>query len=103
MFYYLIKKKDGTIWYKEATEEEYAESETRIRITEEEYLNRDPARERKIAAYRKKLYDTDYIACKIAEGAAVKEEYAETLANRAVWRERINELAEGYPYAEELL
>lgn len=103
MFYYLIKKKDGSIWYKEATADAYAETETRQRITEEEYLKRDPERERQIAAYRKKLYDTDYIACKIAEGAAGKEEYAETLANRAVWRERINELAEGYPYAEELL
>ena len=35
---------------------------------------------------------TDYIAAKIAEGAATREEYAEELAERAAWRARINEL-----------
>ena len=38
------------------------------------------------------LRDTDYIAAKIAEGAAEKEEYTEQLAQRQSWRDEINEL-----------
>lgn len=40
------------------------------------------------------LRDTDYIAAKIAEGAAQKEEYTEQLAQRQSWRDEINELEE---------
>lgn len=45
-----------------------------------------------IAGLKHKLAATDYIAAKIAEGAANREEYAEKLAERASWRARINEL-----------
>lgn len=45
-----------------------------------------------IAELKAKLAETDYIAAKIAEGAATREEYAEELAERAAWRARINEL-----------
>ena len=45
-----------------------------------------------IAELKAKLAATDYIAAKIAEGAATREEYAEELAERAAWRTRINEL-----------
>ena len=45
-----------------------------------------------IAELKAKLAATDYIAAKIAEGAATREEYAEELAERASWRSRINEL-----------
>lgn len=45
-----------------------------------------------IADLKHKLAATDYIAAKIAEGAATREEYAEELAERAAWRARINEL-----------
>ena len=45
-----------------------------------------------ISELKSKLAATDYIAAKIAEGAATREEYAEELAERAVWRARINEL-----------
>ena len=45
-----------------------------------------------IAELKAKLTATDYIAAKIAEGAATSEEYAEKLAERAAWRARINEL-----------
>ena len=45
-----------------------------------------------IADLKHKLTATDYIAAKIAEGAATCEEYAEELAERAAWRARINEL-----------
>lgn len=46
----------------------------------------------KIAELKRKLADTDYIAAKIAEGAATKEEYADVLAQRQAWRDEINEL-----------
>lgn len=45
-----------------------------------------------ISELKSKLTATDYIAAKIAEGAATREEYAEELAERAAWRARINEL-----------
>lgn len=45
-----------------------------------------------ISELKAKLAATDYIAAKIAEGAATREEYAEELAERAAWRARINEL-----------
>ena len=45
-----------------------------------------------ISELKSKLIATDYIAAKIAEGAATREEYAEELAERAAWRARINEL-----------
>lgn len=45
-----------------------------------------------IADLKHKLAATDYIAAKIAEGAATREEYAEELVDRAAWRARINEL-----------
>ena len=37
-----------------------------------------------------KLSSTDYVACKIAEGVATKEEYSEVLAQRQQWREQVN-------------
>lgn len=45
-----------------------------------------------IAQLKAQLAATDYIAAKLAEGAAKPEEYAEELARRAEWRARINEL-----------
>ena len=45
-----------------------------------------------ISELESKLAATDYIAAKIAEGAATREEYVEELAERAAWRARINEL-----------
>jgi hypothetical protein len=38
------------------------------------------------------LAQTDYVAVKIAEGAATKAEYAERLARRQAWRQEIAEL-----------
>ena len=37
-----------------------------------------------------KLTATDYVAAKIAEGKATKEEYAEKIAERQTWRDDIN-------------
>ena len=39
---------------------------------------------------RSQLSATDYVVIKIAEGVATAEEYADTIAERAKWRERIN-------------
>ena len=36
------------------------------------------------------LTSTDYIAAKIAEGKATKEEYADKIAQRQQWRDDIN-------------
>lgn len=48
--------------------------------------------QKEIAELKTKLAQTDYIAAKIAEGAATKEEYAAEITQRQAWRERINEL-----------
>lgn len=45
-----------------------------------------------ISELKQKLAETDYIACKIAEGVATKEEYAEQIKQRQLWREEINRL-----------
>ena len=37
-----------------------------------------------------KLSSTDYIAAKIAEGKATKEEYADKISQRQTWRDKIN-------------
>ena len=42
-----------------------------------------------------KLKETDYVAAKIAEGAATKEEYAAVLSQRRAWRGEINEAEAG--------
>lgn len=41
---------------------------------------------------KQQLAETDYIACKIAEGSATAEEYADIIADRQRWREEINAL-----------
>lgn len=46
----------------------------------------------RIDELKRKLAETDYIACKIAEGSATVEEYAEQIKQRQLWREQINEL-----------
>lgn len=45
-----------------------------------------------IAECKQLLAQTDYVAIKIAEGAATREQYADVIAERAALRERINEL-----------
>lgn len=41
---------------------------------------------------KQNLVDTDYVIIKIAEGVATKEDYVDIIAQRQVWRTRINEL-----------
>ena len=55
----------------------------------------DPTPEKRVKHLKKLLADTDYVAAKIAEGDATREEYADVLAQRKEWRRQINELAVG--------
>lgn len=58
-------------------------------------INDAMQRQEEIILDRKALLsNTDYIAAKIAEGSATKEEYSEQIAERQQWREEIN-AAEG--------
>ena len=52
-------------------------------------------KEIQIEDLKQKLSETDYIACKIAEGVATAEEYADVIAQRQAWREEINKLEGG--------
>lgn len=45
-----------------------------------------------IRALKSFLAETDYVGIKIGEGSATHEEYAEVLAKRQAWRDKINEL-----------
>jgi hypothetical protein len=47
----------------------------------------------RVQALKRQLADTDYIAVKIAEGAATVEEYAGEIAQRQAWRQEINALS----------
>jgi hypothetical protein len=49
--------------------------------------------ELKIAALKRKLADTDYIAAKIAEGSAAVDDYADKIAQRQAWRKEIADLS----------
>lgn len=60
--------------------------EKRPAITEEEQRNA------KIAEYKHRLEETDYVTIKLAEGVITKEECSEILEQRAMWRALINEL-----------
>jgi hypothetical protein len=48
--------------------------------------------DRQIRAYQDLLRETDYIPLKIIEGVATAEDYAEDLAQRQQWREKVREL-----------
>ena len=50
----------------------------------------------RIAILKSQLDATDYIAAKLAEGVATKEEYADKLAEREAWRAEINEIQAQY-------
>ena len=61
-------------------------------MTKEEMSQLTHSKETQIAELKQKLADTDYISCKIADGAATREEYADVLAQRQGWRNEINKL-----------
>ena len=56
------------------------------------YTEEQKAAYKEISALKKQLAATDYKAIKFAEGLITEDEYAEAKAERAKWRERINEL-----------
>ena len=78
--HYIVTRGDDNEWIVSAIPEK----------TEEEKAAE--ARAARIAELKQNLADTDYIAAKIAEGVATKEEYADVLAQRQAWRDEINEL-----------
>ena len=45
-----------------------------------------------ITQLKENLAETDYVAIKIAEGAATADDYADVLVQRQAWRDRINAL-----------
>jgi hypothetical protein len=49
--------------------------------------------EKRIAALKRQLAETDYIAAKIAEGSATKGEYADAITQRQAWRKEISDLS----------
>lgn len=71
-----------------------------VRRSEEEIeadratLQAEQAKQARLAELHRSLEATDYIAAKLAEGAATREEYAVQLAQRQSWRDEINELTE---------
>ena len=87
---------DDTTGYEEITKEEWDELTyvPPVEPTAEELAHN--ARVAEIAQLKSQLNATDYIVVKIAEmpeqADAIREEYAEVLANRKLWRARINEL-----------
>lgn len=91
MNYYAYYSKEGRLLYKIQTKDIIGD-ENSVRLGEQEYEDLNVEIEQMIFDLKKNLADTDYIACKIAEGAATAEEYAEMLAQRSSWRARINEL-----------
>ena len=91
-YYYLVYDAEGKPLRKEITTYQYLDDRMHRRVTREEYDAFDQKKECTILDLKKKLADTDYIACKIAEGAATLEEYAEIRAQREAWRAQINEM-----------
>ena len=89
-----ISQPDMTI-----TEEEFYAAEGLVRLIDGNIFlgktDAEKAREEaleKIRVLKSNLAETDYIASKIAEGAATTADYAEQIAQRAAWRREIREL-----------
>ena len=68
---------------KDAVQDTEMENENRMEYNENEA---------RLNALHQLLSNTDYIAAKIAEGAATKEEYSDILRKRQAWRDEINKL-----------
>jgi hypothetical protein len=93
MNYYAYYEESGKVLYKEKSDE-LRQGEGIVKLTKAAFDKLNVENERLIFDLKKNLRDTDYIACKIAEGAATAEEYAEQIAERQAWRDQIN-LLEG--------
>lgn len=53
-----------------------------------------PSAAEQICTLKRQLAETDYAVIKIAEGAAQAADYADLIAQRAEWRQMINDLEE---------
>lgn len=78
----LVRNKSGLV-YRDSTPEEDAEMEKIANSPEAIYAE--------INMLKRELAETDYIAIKIAEGAATVEEYIDKIRHREELRERIRE------------
>lgn len=68
------------------TDDDYEEFEEWVECSREEWV------EGRIVELKNLLSKTDYVAAKIAEGVATREEYESVLSQRQRWRDEINEL-----------
>ena len=59
------------------------------KTAEEKQVEQNAAR---VQVLKRHLADTDYIAVKIAEGSATKNDYAQKIAERQAWREELRTL-----------
>ena len=59
---------------------------------EKQQLEKAQTPEIRLSRLKTSLAETDYIACKIAEGSATIEEYSELIALRELWRQEIRAL-----------
>lgn len=92
MHYYAIYGGDGSIIINKLATRDVLTSPKAVEITKEEFDALNVKGPYELQQLHMNLTSTDYIACKIAEGAATREDYADVLAQRAKWRTRINEL-----------
>ena len=74
--------------YIELTSEEIAQ----IQAEQEAFKKTKEYRQIKIDELKQRLAETDYIACKIAEGSATVDEYEDLIKQRRAWRDEINSL-----------
>lgn len=68
------------------SDDDFEEFEEWVEYTHEEWA------EGRVAELKHLLSETDYVAAKIAEGVATREEYESVLSQRQRWRDEINEL-----------
>ena len=83
----MFKSKNGRMFLNAETN---PNPELFVETTEAEHTKETLKRE--LAELKQHLADTDYVSCKIADGVATHEEYAEILEQRQAWRVRINEI-----------
>ena len=83
---------DWAKWRRVRTEEVWEGGKLSHLISHCELISQAEINAQKIADLKRKLADTDYVAAKIAEGAATREDYADVIAQRQEWRDEINAL-----------
>jgi hypothetical protein len=87
----LSKYSEAAAWCNE-NNAHIEDKETYYEVVANAEPSEDEVKAARIAELKKNLADTDYIAVKIAEGAATREQYADLIAQREAWREEIRAL-----------